>query len=262
MSLKIGTLHFIHSCEKKAQAIKRFVLLELATKEFSWYNSIYKNLKDKIYKKGKNKPQKIKIYQTVIWDAIKKLEREGDVYVEKENQKIGGKGQPVRIIRITKRGLFKLLAHDDAWAFIDKIASNHKDKLPIIFGYWDHFVKEGVKSKVIEAMRIFFKNPLPYFSREFSKMKKEVQEKYFAVFDSMLDDMLNHYVLFLPLLSSKTPNEAREWLKVWQEKTILKRYMIEEFQRKMQQNSEIKAYVDMLRENDAKNDLVRKRTAK
>ncbi len=111
-------------------------------------------------------------------------------------------------------------------------------------------------------MRIFKENPLPYFSREFSKMKKEVQEKYFAVFDSMLADMLNHYVLFLPLLSSKTPNEARKWLKVWQEKPILKSYMIEEFQRKIQQNSEIKAYVDMLREKNAKNDLAKKRTAK
>lgn len=237
-------MYTVHSGEKKSRAIRRFVLTELATEGmFSWYDRLFKQIKHKAYKEKNGKLSEVKIYKPHVWNAIQKLEQNGDIYVEKKARRIGGKGPLKKPVYITKRGLFKLLAEDETWKLIDEIAPKQKDKLPI-FEYWDHFVNEKVRDKVIAAMQIFFRDHLPYSSKELSKMNNKMRERALKFLESRIPANLTHYILFLPLLLPDCPDEALNWLRVWMKQPDLKDYMIEEFHREQQRSSEINRFLE------------------
>lgn len=246
-SPEISQAHIVLPNEKISHAIRRFVLTELAMEEeFSWYSHLYKEISRKIYKENNNSFVKATIYASRVHEAIQKLAKEGDILVEKEKRKIDEKGQPIRPVRITPRGLFKILAEEETWKFIEKIAPKQEDKFPL-FGYWEYFNERKVKDTFIAAMKHFFQYPLPYSSKELSKMGEEMRENMLKFYDSTIPFNLAHHVLFLPLLLPSHPDDALKWLRVWNEKPHLKSFMMEEFQREKERSNEINRFLEYLK---------------
>lgn len=239
----MGKKYVVRSDEKISHAVRRFVLTELAVEKFSWYSRIYKEIDENVYEKKNSRLQKRRIYPPVVSDALKKLIQRGDILKEEERRKIGGKGQPVKPIHITLRGLLKILAEKETWDFIEEIADKQSHKLPIVFGNWEYFRKNKVRNRVIKAMKAFFASP-PVYSAEFlSEVKGEIRERLLAEYDSSSAALLTEYVLFLPLYQASDRDEALDWVRLWMKKPDLKRYMIQEFRRKKQNTSEINYFL-------------------
>lgn len=58
------------------------------------------------------------------------------------------------IYGLTKLGLYNSLLLKETWNHIEEVASAHKDKLPLVFGKWDHYKEKKVIGIVIKRLFI------------------------------------------------------------------------------------------------------------
>lgn len=87
-----------------------------------------------------------------VYNSIKKLKpfliRVSKTAPSRKNLKLD-----VEYYEMTFLGLLTCLRSEESWQYIDEIAKQQRDQLPLIFGKWSFFEKKEVKSRVIKRLK-------------------------------------------------------------------------------------------------------------
>jgi hypothetical protein len=210
----------------------------LARDGTEWSYDICSKLKkgelSRFLKKAKIKP--FPFYCTMVDRSLERLVKQG--FITKVNQPVKSKKGPPRILcTLTLFGLLRLLEiSKESWGYIDDIVTKHADKLPLIFGEWEHFREKHVERKVIEALKIFCKTYVPYMY---------ASEGLDKIDDFLREDLTRSILYFhlglitLPPLDRASDEMKKQiferervktfdWAKVWYENERLKEYLVKE----------------------------------
>jgi len=157
---------------------------------------------------------------------------------------------------LTTAGLFRLLDADlpEVWKNLDTILSRHGSKVPLIFGKWNKFIKDGVANDFRIRIIEYFKLPGHFYLSAYNILKERKPEK--LTEQLLADDLTRHvilpwlfpyvYELCLPRLAeylsfprSPFPTKAKSWhsreIESWWAVILryrcLKRYLLKELDR-------------------------------
>jgi len=212
---------------------KKEILLYLGRNRNGYYYEIYKFC---AASRKKTQACEDHVWQSHVWRALQELKSEHliESYKDKKQIEKGQKKGPY--YRLTITGLVKIFTYDDLHKYLYLIAENHANKA-LIFSEWDYFEKQGVKEKIIEAVKDFH---ISWFSENshLAKSKKP---------PPTLKQELDRYVLFyhLPLVrwapfarirdrtSSLTIFEqfrrrSFPWIRIWYGRRKLRQFMTKE----------------------------------
>lgn len=225
-------------CKQKGHVIDLLCLKIMAKDGIEWSYDLYIKLKKSqlpsFLKNTKIKP--FKFYYSMVDRSLQRLEKYG--FIRKAKQRVKSKKGPPKILcTLTLLGLLRLLEiNKESWGYIDEIATKHADKLPLIFGEWEHFKKNYAESKVIDALKAFCKAYIPrmYTSKGLDKVDDFLRE------DLTRSILYFHLSLItLPPLGRVSEQRKQEiielekkrtfdWVKVWFENEKLREYLIKE----------------------------------
>jgi len=100
-----------------------------------------------------NLAPKIRGKRRTVLRYLPELEKEGLARVKERNRE--HRGRPRKKYEITPLGVIALLAKDDyIFEKIDTVAQVHSDLIPLVFGKWAFFEKQGIKSTVLANLSI------------------------------------------------------------------------------------------------------------
>jgi hypothetical protein len=211
----------------KLEETKKEILLYLGVNRMGHYYGIYKYL---TLKKG-TRPYLIK-----VWRALQRLKLEYliESFEHKKQLEKGQKKGPY--YRLTIIGLLKIFTYDDLYKHLSSIVENHANKA-LIFSEWDYFEEQGVKGKIIEAIKGFYtsyvseNSHFPGLEKQHPTLKRE----------------LDRYVLFyhLPIVSLAPFFRIKDrssslmaferfrlrsfpWIRIWYDRRKLRRFMTRE----------------------------------
>lgn len=225
--------------KQKQHLIDSLCLKILAKERVSWGYNIYCKLKQielPRFLKINNKIKPFPVYYSTIERSLQRLERRNFIKKAKEPTK-SKKGPAQKLCTLTLLGLLYLLEFNkESWGYIKEIAEKHADKLPLIFGEWEHFKKNYAESKVIDALKAFCKTYLPhiYTFKGLDKAEDFLRE------DLTRSILYSHLSLItLPPLDKVSEQRKQEiielekkrtfdWVKVWFENEKLREYLIKE----------------------------------
>jgi len=215
--------------KNKMKETKKEILLYLGRNRKGYYYEIYKYLSKK--KKG--------VYQGHVWRGLQKLKSEHliESYKHEEQAEKGQKKGPY--YRLTIIGLVKIFTYDDLHKYFSPIAENHANKA-LIFSEWAYFEKQGVKEKIIVAIKSFYTSCV---SKNSHSLKSEKQHP-------AVNRELDRYVLFyhLPIVSlapffrikdrtsslmafEEFRSRSFPWIRIWHGRQKLRRFMAREITR-------------------------------
>jgi DNA-binding MarR family transcriptional regulator len=172
-------------------------------------------------------------------------------------------GRRPKNIELTTAGLFRLLGSEwpELWQDFDKLARTNESKVPLIFGNWQKFIKDGTADDFKEGILNYFKNPEQSYITAYDLLvhlrPTEFSEK------GLTDDLTRHillpqlfhyiYRLFLPYFSEPlispfepiqgkiAPSASKKEVEIWFESVAryseLKDYLQKELCR-LEQDSE------------------------
>jgi hypothetical protein len=215
----------------RLEETKKEILLYLSMNRSGYYYGIYKYL---ALKRG-TRP-----YLSHVWRALQGLKSEHVIESHKCKKHIEKGQKKGPYYRLTLIGLLKIFTYDDFNKYLGSIIENHANKA-LIFSEWDYFERQGVKQKIIEAIKDFYNSYVLEDShrpkgvlglkRERPSMKRE----------------LNRHVLFyhMPLvrmaplfrIENRTSNlmsfeqfraYSFPWIEIWFNRRKLRQCMIKE----------------------------------
>lgn len=177
--------------------------------------------------------------------VLRSLKSQGLVKIRKPRDARGG--MPCEL---TTKGLFTLLdaGWPELWQKLDKVTYWYKSKMPLIFGNWENFIRNGDVNEFVIHILNYFKAPIHSHMSSFKFIKQLRPTKLSD--DILAEDLTKHvilpyifpyiYELFLPRFTELlnfpvTPKPHREEIQSWF-KTVsryddLKEWLLEELKR-------------------------------
>lgn len=114
-------------------------------------------------------------YHTVL-RHLRTLEKDGQIrFVRAEPGQKGGKER--NIFSITLAGLILVLhEREPLWNQIDKIAKQHAEELPLIFGKWGFFQENDIRDTIIQRLRFAISlSRIPVYAYDLKALKQKMQ---------------------------------------------------------------------------------------
>ncbi|MEM2145456.1 MAG: hypothetical protein QXV37_02135 [Candidatus Jordarchaeaceae archaeon] len=227
--------------KQKQHLIDSLCLKILAKEGVSWGYKIYRKLKRIELPRFLriNKIKTFPVYYSTVERSLQRLERRMFIKKAKELTK-SKKGPPQKLCTLTLLGLLYLLEFNkESWGYIEEIAAKHADKLPLIFGKWEHFKRNHAEGIVVDALKAFCRAYVPYLyeSKGLDKMDDFLRED---LTRSVLYFHLSLITLppldIIPKISENRKQEifelmkkrTFEWVKIWFSDEKLREYLIKE----------------------------------
>lgn len=189
--------------------------------------SVEKQILTVLARKGESWPYDLNVQEQVasrpaIDDALKRLMKKKLIRISRTEKR----GSTKTVYELTISGLFVALTIEDTWEHIDQVQEKQQDTLPLIFGKWHHFIKHGVKDRVVNELKNYIFNCEELCLKEWKPVGKSV-ESY------MCERLTGHILLHMHTLHlilpdehepSKLFHEQKEWIKVLSRDPDLKSY--------------------------------------
>ena len=194
--------------EEEKKSVEKKILTVLARKGESWRYDL--NVKEQVASRP------------AIDDALKRLVKKELIRISRTEKR----GSTKTVYELTISGLFVALTIEDTWRNIDQVQEKQQHMLPLIFGKWRHFIKHGVKDRVVNELKNYIFNCEELCLREWKPLGKSV-ESY------MCEGLTRHILLHMHALHlilpdehqpSKFFDEQKEWIKVLGSDPDLKSY--------------------------------------
>lgn len=96
--------------------------------------------------------QELEIAYSNVYGIIRKLLKRGYICVAETKKTARNPWIPVEYYDLTFFGFVTCLLDKKSWKFIDEIANQQAEVLPLIFGKWSFFEEQGIKSDIFRRL--------------------------------------------------------------------------------------------------------------